>query len=55
MSRDDRPQEAADVRLAKLEAILSSAINAIVTIDSLGAIENINLPPRPCSDIQATS
>ena len=42
MSRGDRPRETADVRAAKLEAILSTAVNAIVTIDSSAVIESIN-------------
>jgi PAS domain S-box-containing protein len=42
MAHDDRPRETADIRLAKLEAILSTAVNAIVTIDSSGAMESIN-------------
>jgi PAS domain S-box-containing protein len=42
MSRGDRPRETADVRTAKLDAILSTAVNAIVTIDSSAVIESIN-------------
>ena len=42
MAHTDTPGETTVVRLAKLEAILSTAVNAIITIDSAGRIESAN-------------
>jgi PAS domain S-box-containing protein len=38
----DKPGESPEIRLAKLEAILATAVNAIVTIDAAGIIESVN-------------
>jgi PAS domain S-box-containing protein len=42
MTNQDRGAETVEARLAKLEAILTTAVAAIVTIDRFGSIDSIN-------------